>query len=78
MTASPQPAVEVTVLIEPSQSDRFDEIVKELVELGLSNVASHRRFMIVNGAIDAERLPAVQDVPGVSAVRKARTYRPGS
>jgi hypothetical protein len=78
MTASPQPAVEVTVLIEPSQSDRFDEIVKELVELGLSNVASHRRFMIVNGTIGAEQLSAVRDAPGVLSVREARTYRPSS
>jgi hypothetical protein len=68
--------VDVTIRIDPSESGRLDDIVQDLKARGLDQVESHKRFMIVNGSIDADALAALQEVRGVASVRRDRTYKP--
>ncbi len=67
--------VDVTIRIEKSDQDRMDEIVEALKGGGLDRVESHKRFMIVNGSVNADALDALRRVKGVASVRKDSTYK---
>jgi hypothetical protein len=67
--------VDVTIRIEKSDQDRMDEIVEALKGSGLDRVESHKRFMIVNGSVNADALDALRRVKGVASVRKDSTYK---
>lgn len=67
--------VEVTIQVDRTASDRFDAIVQALAASGLADVASHKRFLIVNGSISPDALDRLREVPGVQSVRQSRTYR---
>ena len=67
--------VDVTIRIEKSDQDRMDEIVEALKVNGLDRVESHKRFMIVNGSVNADALDALRRVKGVASVRKDSTYK---
>jgi hypothetical protein len=67
--------VDVTIRIEESNKDRMDEIVEALKGVGLDRVESHKRFMIVNGSVNADALDALRRVKGVASVRKDSTYK---
>lgn len=68
--------VDVTIRIDPSEADRLDEIIQALEARGLDRMESHKRFMIVNGRIDAAAIAALREVKGVASVREDRTYKP--
>ena len=53
----------------------MDEIVEALKGSGLDRVESHKRFMIVNGSVNADALDALRRVKGVASVRKDSTYK---
>jgi len=67
--------VDVTVRIDKAASRRFDEIVESLKMHGLTDLQPHKRFMIVNGRISAERVSQLSDVAGVVSVRKDQIYK---
>lgn len=67
--------VDVTIRIEKSDQDRMDEIVEALKGGGLDRVESHKRFMIVNGSVNADAIDALRRVKGVASVRKDSTYK---
>lgn len=65
---------DVTIRIAQAKSEKLDEIVGALEQLGLADVQCHARFMMVNGRIDAGKLDALRDVEGVESVREDRQY----
>lgn len=67
--------VDVTIRIEKSDQDRMDEIIEALKGGGLDHVESHKRFMIVNGSVNADAVEALRSVKGVASVRKDITYK---
>ena len=53
----------------------MDEIIEALKGGGLDHVESHKRFMIVNGSVNADAVEALRSVKGVASVRKDITYK---
>ncbi|TYO66963.1 hypothetical protein FXV83_09200 [Bradyrhizobium hipponense] len=67
--------VDVTIRIEKSEQNRMDEIVDALKVSGLDDVESHKRFMIVNGSVNADGLDDLRKVKGVASVHQDSTYK---
>lgn len=67
--------VDVTIRIERSEQNRMDEIVDALKVSGLDDVESHKRFMIVNGSVNADGLDELRKVKGVASVHQDSTYK---
>ncbi|WP_407114177.1 hypothetical protein [Bradyrhizobium sp. LMG 9283] len=67
--------VDVTIRIEKSEQNRMDEIVDALKVSGLGDVESHKRFMIVNGSVNADGLDELRKVKGVASVHQDSTYK---
>jgi hypothetical protein len=67
--------IDVTIRIEKSDQDRMDEIIDALKSNGLDHVESHKRFMIVNGTVNANAVDALRKVRGVASVREDRVYK---
>jgi len=67
--------VDVTIRIEKSEQNRMDEIVDALKVSGLDDVESHKRFMIVNGSVNADGLDELRKVKGVASVHQDSTYK---
>jgi hypothetical protein len=67
--------VDVTVRIDPGESERLDTIVNDLKARGLSNVERHSRFMIVNGSVNDSDIENLRKVQGVASVRKDQAYK---
>lgn len=75
MQADKSGRVSVTIRIDKGEAHRFDEIVETLKKHGLADLQPHRRFMIVNGSINAECMSELNDVAGVASVRKDQVYK---
>lgn len=69
------PTVDVTIRLNQDSADRLDDIVRALETSGLRNPDIHRRFLIVNGSVEADRIDKLRSVDGVAAVREDRTYK---
>ncbi|PPQ17848.1 hypothetical protein CV770_18715 [Bradyrhizobium sp. AC87j1] len=67
--------VDVTIRIEKSEQNRMDEIIDALKIRGLDDVESHKRFMIVNGSVNADALDELRKVKGVASVHQDRAYK---
>lgn len=67
--------IDVTIRIEKSDQDRMDEIIDALKVSGLDQVESHKRFMIVNGSVNADTLDELRKVKGVASVHQDRSYK---
>lgn len=67
--------IDVTIRIEKSEQNRMDEIVDALKVSGLDDVESHKRFMIVNGSVNADGLDELRKVKGVASVHQDSTYK---
>lgn len=67
--------VDVTIRIDKSEQNRMDEIVDALKVSGLDDIESHKRFMIVNGSVNADRLDELRKVKGVASVHQDSTYK---
>ena len=66
--------VAVTIRIESSNASIFDEVVRKLLRVGLSDVEAHPRFGIVNGSAMSSVVALLRDIPGVASVREDRKY----
>ncbi|WP_245453787.1 hypothetical protein [Bradyrhizobium sp. AC87j1] len=53
----------------------MDEIIDALKIRGLDDVESHKRFMIVNGSVNADALDELRKVKGVASVHQDRAYK---
>ncbi|WP_247455321.1 MULTISPECIES: hypothetical protein [unclassified Bradyrhizobium] len=53
----------------------MDEIIDALKVSGLDQVESHKRFMIVNGSVNADTLDELRKVKGVASVHQDRSYK---
>jgi hypothetical protein len=74
---SPDNLVDVTIRVDPKESDeKFREIVRLLEKRGLKGAVHHARFRMINGSVRAEDLAALRDVPGVVSVREDQVYGP--
>ncbi len=71
-----QTKVDVTIRVHTAQSSRFEEIVRALVQAGLTDVQSHARFLLVSGSSDSARLDALRQIDGVASVRVDQRYLP--
>lgn len=67
--------IDVTIRIEKSDQDRMDEIIDALRSSGLDQVEGHKRFMIVNGTVNANDVESLRKVKGVASVREDRVYK---
>jgi hypothetical protein len=67
--------IDVTIRIEKSDQDRMDEIIDALKSSGLDQVEGHKRFMIVNGTVNANDVESLRKVKGVASVREDRVYK---
>ena len=75
MATAARPRIDVTVRLDRAMSARVDDILNALKARGLTDVAAHTRFMIVNGSIAPDQLDALLSVAGVQSVREDATYR---
>jgi hypothetical protein len=67
--------IDVTIRIEKSDESRMDEIADALKGKGLTDVTSHKRFMIINGSVNTDAIDDLQGVKGVASVRRDTTFK---
>ena len=67
--------VNVTIRVDRQQSTSFGKIVRSLKSVGLTEVAAHQRFLIVNGCVSDDRLDDLRNIDGVASVREDATYK---
>jgi hypothetical protein len=69
------PEIDVTVLVERAHADELRTVVERLESMGLRGVEKRERFGIVQGKIEASKLPELGQVKGVKSVRQDRVYK---
>lgn len=67
--------VNVTIRIDKQQSTSFGKIVQHLRTVGLTDVAEHQRFLIVNGCVANDRIDDLKKIEGVASVREDAPYK---
>ena len=67
--------VAVSIRIDKKDALRLQEIVKDLKGLGLGDIDTHERLLMVNGTCDTSLMDDLRKVKGVTSVREDRVYR---
>ena len=67
--------VNVTIRIDKQRSTSFGKIVQDLRTMGLTDVATHQRFLVINGSVANDRIDDLRNIDGVASVREDAAYK---
>ena len=68
--------VNVTIRVDKQLSAQFSDVLEDLKTMGLTDVAAHERFLMVNGSVSSDRIDDLKNIQGVASVREDQTYKP--